>query len=294
MLPTADIELARRTFTEGLRDKAHLRSTSLIEAFAHVPRERFLGDGPWKFGVFSNDGVLTYEQTATSNPAEVYRDAVIAIDAGRGLNNGEPSSLASWIDALDLSPGETIVHIGSGTGYYTAILAEVVGPSGRVLAFEIDPVLALRARANLGNYPQVVMPTVEQNNLAVDSVDAMFVNCGVTHPAMPWVQSLRKGGRLLLPVTAAPAAADDIGYGAMYLAVRRNDGLELRFLSRVCIYHCMGQRSDKLNRELLAKDSASWREVRTLRTDRHAREQSCWLHGPECCMSLSLGRRDAA
>jgi len=291
--PIADIKLARRTFAEGVRDKAHLRSVSLIEAFARVPRERFLGNGPWKFGVFSTDGVLAYEQTATSNPAEVYRDAVIAIDAGRGLNNGEPSSLGRWIDALDLCPGETVVHIGSGTGYYTAILAEVVGPSGRVLAFEVDPILSLRARANLGNYSQVVMPAVEHDNLALDSVDAMFVNCGVTHPAMRWLQSLREGGRLLLPVTAAPSA-DDIGCGGMYLALRRSDGLELRFLSRVSIYPCLGQRSDELNRELLAKDSNSWREVRTLRTDRHLREQSCWLHGPECCMSLLLGLHDAA
>src|SRR5690349_16587332 len=133
MSPTEETASIRRAFADALRDNAKVRSELLFEAFARVPRERFLGDGPWQFGVFSNDGILAYEQTATSNPAEVYRDTVIAIDASRGLNNGQPSSLARWIDALDLKRGEAVAHIGAGTGYFTAILAEVVGPSGRVL-----------------------------------------------------------------------------------------------------------------------------------------------------------------
>lgn len=279
-----DVANTRLRFAEQLRQNAQLRSTRLFEAFVRVPREQFVGDGPWQVGVISDDGRLSYEQTGTSNPGEVYRDAVIAIDAARGLNNGEPSSLARWIDALDLGSGETVVHIGSGTGYYTAILAEVVGRSGRVLAFEIDPVLAARARANLRNYPQVSALSVEPDSVGVNSVDAMFVNCGVTHPARSWLEYLRAGGRLLFPVTAAPAA-DGIGCGGMYLASRRGDEIDLRFVSSVGIFPCAGHRRDELNRELLGKDSDSWREVRTLRLDRHIRESSCWLHTDECCMS---------
>jgi len=280
---TSGVADIRRKFAEALREKAKLRSSRLVEAFAHVPRERFLGEGPWSICVLSDNGRPSYERTATSDPAEVYRDALIAIDATRGLNNGEPSSLASWFDTLEVAPGETVVHIGTGTGYYTAILAELVGPSGRVLGFEVDLQLAARARANLGTYAQVAVGS-ETQSLRERSVDAMFVNCGVTHPAIHWLTSLRVGARLLMPVTAAPEA-NGIGRGAMYAATRHSDGIAVRFVSRVGIFPCAGQRSDELNRELLAKNADSWGDVRTLRMDRHTKEPSCWLHGAECCLS---------
>ena len=73
----------------------------------------------------------------------------MAIDPARGLNNGEPSFLAYLIDALELKAGEHVAHIGCGTGYYSAILAEVVGKKGRVTSVEIDQKLAVRAKRNL-------------------------------------------------------------------------------------------------------------------------------------------------
>jgi hypothetical protein len=45
-------------------------------------------------------------------------------------------------------PGEHVVHVGAGVGYYTAILAELVGVAGRVKAIEFDAELAARATAN--------------------------------------------------------------------------------------------------------------------------------------------------
>ena len=52
---------------------------------------------------------------------------LVAIDAERGINNGQPSLHAQSIAALELKEGETVVQIGAGAGYYTAILAELVG-----------------------------------------------------------------------------------------------------------------------------------------------------------------------
>jgi 16S rRNA A1518/A1519 N6-dimethyltransferase RsmA/KsgA/DIM1 with predicted DNA glycosylase/AP lyase activity len=48
-----------------------------------------------------------------------------------------------------------VLQVGGGTGYYTAILVEIVGPSGRVTALEIDEGLAARARQNLAGFPSV-------------------------------------------------------------------------------------------------------------------------------------------
>ncbi len=281
----SDVADIRRRYARALRDKAALRSNRLVEAFACVPRERFLGEGPWDVCVIADDGHASYHRTATANAAEVYRDALIAIDASRGLNNGEPSSLASWLDTLDVAASETVVHIGAGTGYYTAILAELAGTSGRVHAFEIDPVLAARARANLAGRPNVtVAERTGDNDIATGSVDAMFVNCGVTHANVDWLKWLRDGARLLFPVTAA-AGADGMGYGAMYLASRHREKFPVRYVSGVGIFPCSGQRSSVLNRQLLAKDKASWRDVRALRIDSHVEGRGCWLHAAECCLS---------
>jgi protein-L-isoaspartate(D-aspartate) O-methyltransferase len=85
----------------------------------------------------------------------VYHNIGVAIDSSRQLFNGQPGTIAPWIDALDLVPGKRVLHVGSGLGYYTAILARVVGSAGRVLAFEADDQLANEARGNLMPYQQV-------------------------------------------------------------------------------------------------------------------------------------------
>ena len=74
------------------------------------------------------------------------------IDAARDINNGQPSALARWMSALDLKAGDRVFHLGCDTGYYTTIMAEVVGAGGSVTACEVDTDLAARARENLSAY----------------------------------------------------------------------------------------------------------------------------------------------
>jgi len=81
----------------------------------------------------------------------------VALDAERHLNNGEPSGLAAWLDALDIRRGIRFLHIGSGAGYYTAVVACVVSSAGAVLAIEADPELAARARHSLAPYGNVMV-----------------------------------------------------------------------------------------------------------------------------------------
>jgi protein-L-isoaspartate(D-aspartate) O-methyltransferase len=82
----------------------------------------------------------------TSDPRDLYHNLLVALDATRALNNGLPGSLARWIQALVLKMGDRVFHLGCGVGYYTAIMAEVVGPDGSVVACEVDSDLAARAR----------------------------------------------------------------------------------------------------------------------------------------------------
>lgn len=279
-----NLAAVRRSYAEELRAVAGLRSEALVEAFATVPRERFLGPGPWEILAMGDPGGITYRTTVNADPRHLYRDVLVAIDAGRLLNNGQPSSLAGWFGALDLRPGETVVHIGCGTGYYTAILAEVVRPAGRVVAIEIDPELARRARDNLASWRQV--DVLEGDGAVLDSgaADAIFVNGGVTHPRAVWIDSLRPEGRLLVPITAS-ANTSGTGWGGMFMITRRLPGFEVRFLSPVVIFPCLGARDPALNEDLSNKGDDDGRSVRSLRREPHERDETCWLHAEECCLS---------
>jgi protein-L-isoaspartate(D-aspartate) O-methyltransferase len=105
-----DVAAARRRYAEELRARAQLRSEALVQAFTKVPRERFLGPGPWQ--VMAAPG--GYTTTVDADPAHLYRDVLVAINAARFLNNGHPSSLAGCFDALDLQPSERVLHVGCG------------------------------------------------------------------------------------------------------------------------------------------------------------------------------------
>ena len=71
-------------------------------------------------------------------------------DPSRFLNNGQPSFVAKLIDALELRAGESVAHVGAGTGYFTAVIAATLGPSGRVTAIELDQELATFGGAQIG------------------------------------------------------------------------------------------------------------------------------------------------
>ena len=96
----------------------------MVNAFAAAPREQFVGPGPWR--IKSPMDLAEYWTTDNANPRHVYHDVLIALDEWRGINNGQPSLWAYLFDRLDLVPGEQVLHLGCGTGYYTAIIAELV------------------------------------------------------------------------------------------------------------------------------------------------------------------------
>ena len=112
----ADVAPIRRFYAEEIAMLGGVESPAILEAFATVPRERFLGPGPWNLCLSDTGQSFKYRQTPDDHPRHVYHNVPIAIDEARILNNGQPSLLATWMQWLDLTPGARIVHIGSGTG----------------------------------------------------------------------------------------------------------------------------------------------------------------------------------
>lgn len=144
----------RRFHAEEIEQAANLTSPALIEAFARVPREKFLGPPPWQFAsaevrALAAAGLIQLSYRTTSERRHLYHNVVVALDAAKDINNGQPSALAGWINALHLKSGDRVYHMGCGVGYYTAIMAEVVGTGGSVVAIDAQPELAARERENL-------------------------------------------------------------------------------------------------------------------------------------------------
>jgi len=203
----SDLDSIRRYYAEELRAVANLQSEALVDAFAKVSREDFLGPGPWLIlnpfhMVDESNEASYYRETADADPKHLYHNVLVAIDAKRCLNNGQPTFLATLIDSLDLASGDRVVHIGCGTGYYTAIMAHLTGPSGRVTGIEYEPELAARAKANFATSSNVDIVEGDGTSIPFDQADVIYVNAGCTRPAENWLDRLADGGRLILPMTS--------------------------------------------------------------------------------------------
>lgn len=273
----AELSTIRHRFAEDVCFVAGSTSERIRAAFATVAREDFLGPGPWHI-VHPLGGYWT---TADDDPRHVYHNVVIAIDRTRGLNNGEPSLWARYFDALELAPGAAVLHVGCGTGYYSAILSEIVGPDGRVLAVEIDKELASRARDALGRYRRIDVRHADGSSLSEREMDAVIISAGATHVLPQWLDALSEGGRLAVPLTT------DRRGGLTLLVTRRGERYAARSIGWIGIFSCAGGRNAEAEARLAAAIGKGHMDmIQSLRRDSHAADGACWLHGPETCVSM--------
>jgi len=293
-----EMELRRRFFAEELEAVGKLRTPALVDAFARVPRDQFLPPGPWTVLSDSGEsymmgGGMRTRLTPDADPAHVHHNIAVAIDADRQLFNGQPATLGTWIDALDLRRGARVLHVGSGLGYYTAVMGECAGETGRVVAFEVDDALAGEAARRLASRPWIEIRHGDASGPLGETFDAILVNAGVTHPLDSWLDALAPGGRLMLPLTTTmPAAGSTLGKGLVFLLTRDETGaFAARAIAVVAVYSAVGIRNPTLNDEIgkaLMAGPARWSAVKRLRRDPHEPDASCWLHGPACCLSTRV------
>ncbi len=260
----------RKAYAAAIARSAGLTDKRVEAAFAAVPREDFSGPPPWRIsgGLFSH--------SAEDDVASLYGDVLVVIDAGRGINNGQPSLHAMSIEALAIKEGETVVQIGAGAGYYTAILAHLVGPTGRVVAYEIEADIAERARKNLAGFPQVEVRARSGIGDDLPQADAIYVNAAASHPPRVWLDALNPGGRLLFPLQAAHSS------GAMLLVTRPMNEAKAwpaRLLGGVVFIACEGAQDTEMGRRVeKAFHRGGAHQVRWLRFG-DGRAENVWLQG---------------
>ena len=281
-----DLDLRRRFFAEEVQACAGLRTPALVDAFATVERERFLRPGPWLMRGEGDVGGPPRE-TPDADPRHVYHNVVLAIEPARQLFNGQPSTIGIWIDALGLAPGARVLHVGAGLGYYTAIIAHIVGPRGRVLAIEVDEALASEARSNLGSLGWVDVRHGNATKRFGESFDAIVINAGATHPQDAWLDALAPAGRLVLPLTVTMPPGAPLGKGFVVLVTNDGGGSEMsaRVLTLVMIYSGVGIRDESMTERLgKAFMRGPVPGITRLRRDAHEPSPACWLHGGTFCL----------
>jgi protein-L-isoaspartate(D-aspartate) O-methyltransferase len=162
---------------EQLRARG-IRDERVLEAMARVPRHEFV---------------------APEHGDEAYEDHPIAI--GEGQTISQPFVVADMLEALALRPEDVVLEVGTGSGYETAVLAELVRT---VYSIERIASLAERARAVLERlgYSNVTVVHGDGSQGLPEAApfDAIVVSAAAPHVPRPLMDQLRDGGRLVIPV----------------------------------------------------------------------------------------------
>jgi protein-L-isoaspartate(D-aspartate) O-methyltransferase len=218
------------------------------------------------------------------DPRRLYHNVLIALDEERRLNIGEPLLWARHFDRIGVKEGDRVLQIGTGSGYYTAILAELVGPTGEVEGIEIDASLAATAERNIEAWPAAQVRQGDASEPTEGRWDLIVAFAGATAPHAWWLDGLADGGRLLLPMTAGNFSTRS---GFMLRLDRRGGGFAARSAGWVGFYPCAGARSpeDEAALDAALADPVGQQAVRSLRRDPHEKDDSCWLHRDGWCLS---------
>lgn len=287
-----ELAIVRRAYAKQTLAAARVTDPRIEAAYAAVPREDYLGPGPWHIMRMMGG----YAPTPDADPVYLYVDQVVGIVPERWLNNGQPSFHAGLLSAAGINEGDHVVHVGSGTGYYTAIMAHLAGAAGRVTAIEFDPELAARARRSFAGFPNVTVIEGDGATTPFDSADVVYVNAGVTRPMPTWLDGLKEGGRLLFPLTtdynfrnAKPGVMDPIRLmksGAYFRVQRHGTEFEARGIMVTAIIPCENARDPESEAALAAAfEKASWTRVKSLVRGAEVPEERCWLRGDGWCLT---------
>ena len=178
-LPQADTYRdERRLMVEQQLRARGIRDERVLDAMARVPRHEFV---------------------PPEHRDEAYEDHPLPI--GEGQTISQPFVVAAMLEALALRPEDVALEVGTGSGYQTAVLAELVGT---VYSIERIASLADRARAVLTRlgYGNVTVVHGDGSQGLPDAApfDAIVVSAAAPQVPMSLMDQLRDGGRLVIPV----------------------------------------------------------------------------------------------
>ncbi|MDA3958183.1 hypothetical protein [Oceanispirochaeta sp.] len=134
----------------------------------------------------------------TSNP---YGDFPLPIGWNQTIS--QPYTVAFMLNLLQIEPGQSVLDIGSGSGWTTALLAAIVGSEGEVLGLERLPELVSFGRGNLAKYPDLparIHPSGPDPGMPGKKYDRILVSASADHFPEALGNQLKNGGIMVIPV----------------------------------------------------------------------------------------------
>lgn len=174
-----DYTRARHRMVKTLKEAGAIKREIVENAFLAVPREKFI---PPK-----------YKEYAYNNmPVPLGYDSTIS----------QPTAIANIIEAAEISKGDKVLEVGSGSGYLLALLSNIVGLSGQVNGIEIVPQLAEISIANLKEYSNINVSTGDGWYGLKDKspFTKIIISAAAKKKPERLFKQLSEGGSLIVPI----------------------------------------------------------------------------------------------
>ncbi|MFC8449469.1 ATP-grasp peptide maturase system methyltransferase [Kitasatospora sp. NPDC057223] len=263
---TIDTRPHRLALADRLAAAGHLTTPGSRAAVEATPRELFLHPGVF---LPTDDGRWQPRTQLGTNPTEWARIAYLDESLVTQLDNhltadqvaqplaGFPTSssttpvtVVAMIEALDLHDGHTVLEIGTGTGYSTALLCHRLGEDN-VTSIEVDPDVASRADAALeqaGHSTWTVTGDGLLGHPRRAPYDKVIATCAVRRIPYTWVRQTRPGGTVL-----ATVGSWTYGTGLAKVTVNDDGTAEGRIIARSSFMPARSQADRPLDGDLAAR-----------------------------------------
>lgn len=161
--------------------RGYLKTPSIIAAFRKIDRKDFV---PEELGDFA------------------YVNEPLSIGDGQTIS--QPLTVAFMLELLELEKGQKVLDIGTGSGWQTALLAEIVGPKGLVVSIERIESLSQQAQENLlkfhFNNIKLVVGDGSLGFKKESPYDRIVVAASAQAIPLAWREQLKQGGIIVAPV----------------------------------------------------------------------------------------------
>ena len=180
------------TLIDSLIEESWLKTPRIIEAFRKIKRVDFMPDN--------------MKDSAELNEA---------LPIGHGQTISQPLVVAFMIELLSPNPGDKILDIGAGSGWTSALLAEIVSEKGKVIAIDIILELVEFAKKNILRYNFIEKgivefycadgskgyPNISSRPELREGFDKILCSAAVQKELpKPWKGQLKVGGRIVTPI----------------------------------------------------------------------------------------------
>jgi len=175
-----DAEALRRRMVERQLRRRGIRDERVLEAMGSVPRERFV---------------------PADQARHAYADRALRIGSGQTIS--QPWIVAAICQGLELAGDETVLEVGTGSGYSTAVVGHL---AGRVVSLErhrelVDDARTILAELGVSN-AEVRLADGSVGLAELAPYDAIAVHATAPGPPAALFAQLREGGRLVAPIAA--------------------------------------------------------------------------------------------